>query len=49
MLHTKSLADEYDFTGPLWNKYFTDTRKSVRFPRGYKEVSMNDCEECADN
>jgi hypothetical protein len=31
--------DVYDFSGPLWNKYFNETRKKVRFPRGYKEVS----------
>jgi|GEM_PF-2403776 len=31
--------DVYDFSGPLWKKYFNETRKKVRFPRGYKEVS----------
>jgi len=29
----------YDFTGPLWEDYWKRTRKTVKFPRGYKEVS----------
>lgn len=32
--------DWYDFSGPLWQKYHAQTRKKVRFPRGYKEVSL---------
>jgi hypothetical protein len=32
--------DWYDFTGPLWQQYHAKTRKKVRFPRGYKEVSL---------
>lgn len=30
--------DPYDFSGPLWQKYFNETRSKARFPRGYKEV-----------
>lgn len=30
--------DPYDFSGPLWKKYFEETRSKARFPRGYKEV-----------
>jgi hypothetical protein len=30
----------YDFSGPLWEEYFKKTRQHVRFPRGYKEVSL---------
>jgi hypothetical protein len=32
-------SDLYDFSGPLWKKYYVETREKVRFPRGYKEVS----------
>ncbi|NNE55902.1 MAG: hypothetical protein HKN32_07775 [Flavobacteriales bacterium] len=35
-----SKQDIYDFSGPLWNKYFEETRKKVKFPRGYKEVNL---------
>jgi hypothetical protein len=34
-----SSSDIYDFSGPLWEKYYMETRKKVKFPRGYKEVS----------
>jgi hypothetical protein len=30
----------YDFSSPNWEKYFRETRKTVKFPRGYKEVSL---------
>lgn len=30
----------YDFSSPLWDRYFKATRKHVRFPRNYKEVSV---------
>jgi hypothetical protein len=30
----------YDFYSPLWDRYFKSTRKHVRFPRNYKEVSV---------
>ncbi len=33
--------DAYDLTGPLWTKYFRETREKVRFPRGYKEISLS--------
>jgi len=33
---------QYDLSGPLWEQYFQRTRKSVRFPRNYKEVSALD-------
>lgn len=36
--------DPYDFTGPLWQKYFQETRSKARFPRGYKEVFSVDDE-----
>lgn len=32
-------SDLYDFSGPLWEKYFQKTRKNARFPRGYREVN----------
>ena len=32
--------DMYDFSSPLWEKYHEETRNKVRFPRGYKEVSI---------
>jgi hypothetical protein len=32
----------YNFESPLWSKYFHATRKHVRFPRNYKEVSALD-------
>lgn len=35
-----SASDLYDFSGPLWEKYHEETRKKVRFPRGYKEVRL---------
>ncbi|MGF1564986.1 MAG: hypothetical protein ACFCUH_06440 [Flavobacteriales bacterium] len=28
----------YDFSGPLWSKYFKKTRNNARFPRSYREV-----------
>ena len=33
--------DAYDLTSPLWTKYFRETRETVRFPRGYKEISLS--------
>ncbi|NQX90542.1 MAG: hypothetical protein HRT74_00030 [Flavobacteriales bacterium] len=31
----------YDFSNsPLWKEYFLKTRKSAKFPRGYKEVRL---------
>lgn len=37
-----STADIYNFSGPLWDQYYKETRKKVRFPRGYKDVSIYD-------
>jgi len=34
--------DIYDFSGPLWEKYYKETRRNVKFPRGYKDVSLFD-------
>jgi hypothetical protein len=34
--------DVYDFSGPLWQKYFHETRRKARFPRGFKEVFLVD-------
>ncbi len=31
------VSNIYDMRGPLWEKYFSETRKKVKFPRGYKE------------
>lgn len=38
----------YDLTSPLWKDYFQRTRKNVRFPRNYKEISAldPDCSTC---
>jgi hypothetical protein len=36
----KAGADIYDMRGPLWEKYFNETRKKVKFPRGYKELYL---------
>jgi hypothetical protein len=40
--HTVSQEQDflYDFSGPLWERYFKSTRKQVRFPRNYKEVTI---------
>ncbi|MCB0761053.1 MAG: hypothetical protein KDC12_05970 [Flavobacteriales bacterium] len=35
-------GDVYNFHSPLWDQYFKETRKKVRFPRGYKDVSIYD-------
>lgn len=35
-----SKANIYDFKSPRWEQYFRETRKKVKFPRGYKEVSL---------
>jgi hypothetical protein len=37
-----SEEDLYNFSTPLWDKYFYHTRQHVRFPRNYKEVSALD-------
>ncbi len=37
-------STDYDFQSPLWDNYFQRTRKQVRFPRNYKEVSALDPE-----
>ncbi|MFT4777667.1 MAG: hypothetical protein ACJAU0_000752 [Flavobacteriales bacterium] len=37
---TTNSQDLYDFSGPLWEKYHEETRNKVRFPRGYREVSI---------
>ena len=39
-IQSNSSQDMYDFSGPLWEKYHEETRNKVRFPRGYKEVSI---------
>ena len=39
---SESTSGLYDFSGPLWRKYYEATRRNVRFPRGYKEVSLFD-------
>ena len=36
----------YNFSSPLWDRYFKRTRENVRFPRNYKEVSGLECFEC---
>lgn len=36
----KASSDVYDFNGPLWSDYYERTRKTVKFPRGYKEVTL---------
>ena len=36
----KASHDVYDFNGPLWSDYYERTRKTVKFPRGYKEVTL---------
>ncbi len=36
------VGDIYNFSGPLWERYYQETRKKVRFPRGYKDVSIYD-------
>lgn len=36
----KVQRDIYDFSGPLWEKYYKETRRTVKFPRGYKEVNL---------
>jgi hypothetical protein len=33
----------YNFSSPLWDRYFKRTREGVRFPRNYKDVSALDC------
>lgn len=34
------LESVYDFSSPLWSKYYNEIRKTVKFPRGYREISM---------
>jgi hypothetical protein len=29
----------YDFRTPLWDRYFRETRRNVRFPRNYREMN----------
>lgn len=29
--------DVYDLSTPLWHKYYEQVRKSIRFPRYYKQ------------
>ena len=29
---------EYDLATPLWNKYYQEVRKRIRFPRYYKKA-----------
>jgi len=29
----------YDFFSPLWFEYYKEIRKTVKFPRGYREIS----------
>lgn len=36
--HTGVAENLYDFSGPLWSKYFKKTRDNARFPRSYREV-----------
>ena len=30
-------TEAYDLTTPLWNKYYREVRKRIRFPRYYKK------------
>ena len=34
----KTDAPLYDLSTPLWDKYYREVRRSVRFPRYYKKV-----------
>ena len=36
----KTSSSVYDFSSPKWERYYRETRKKVKFPRGYKEVSL---------
>lgn len=33
-------ANIYDLSSPRWQRYYRETQKTVKFPRGYKEVSL---------
>jgi hypothetical protein len=37
LIHEKETEkDVYDLSTPLWNKYYQEVRKTIRFPRYYK-------------
>jgi len=39
----KSVPDNiYQFDSPRWDAYFKETQKTVKYPRGYKDVSLLD-------